>query len=92
MVSLRKRVLKAILLKNTTLAMSDYNFLSILPLKERLNNNNGVLMHTILTGKVPPSLTAKFSLNQSRHSGKLNIPIPGIDLFMSSLVYSGSVP
>ena len=31
------RTLKAILLKTTTLAISDYNFLSILPLKERLN-------------------------------------------------------
>ena len=36
LVSLHKRALKAILLKNTTLAISDYNFLSILPLKESL--------------------------------------------------------
>ena len=38
-----------------------------------------------MSGKVPPSLTAKLSLNQSRYSGKLNIPIPRIDLFKSSL-------
>ena len=44
-----------------------------------------------MSGKVAPSLTAIFSLNQSRHSEKLNIPIPRIDLFKSSLVYSGSV-
>ena len=44
-----------------------------------------------MSEKVPASLTAKFYLNQSRHSGKLNIPIPRIDLFKSSLVYSGSV-
>ena len=31
------RALKAILVKTTTLAISDYNFLSIRPLKERLN-------------------------------------------------------
>ena len=88
LVSLHKRALKAILLKNTILATSDYNVLSILPLKERLK---GVLMHKIMSEKVPSSLTAKFYLNQSRHSGKLNIPIPRIDLFKSSLVYSGSV-
>ena len=91
LVSLHKRALKAILLKTTTLAISDYNFLSILPLKERLNYNKEVLIHKIMSGTVPPSVTAKFSLNQSRHSGKLNIPIPRIDLFKSSLVYSGSV-
>ena len=90
LVSLHKRALKAILL-NTTLAISDYNFLSILPLKERLNYNKGVLIHKIMSGKVPPSLTAKLSLNQSRHSEKLNKPIPRIDLSKSSLVYSGSV-
>ena len=91
MVSLHKRALKAIHLKNTTLAISDYNFLSILPLKERLKHNKGVLIHKIMSGKVPPSLRAKFSLNQSRHFGKFNIPLPRIDLFKSSLVYSGSV-
>jgi len=88
LVSLHKTALKAILLKNTILATSDYNVLSILPLKERLK---GVLIHKIMSEKVPSSLTAKFYLNQSRHSGKLNIPIPRIDLFKSSLVYSGSV-
>ena len=31
---IHKRALKAILLKNSTLAISDYNFLFILPLKE----------------------------------------------------------
>ena len=44
-----------------------------------------------MSGKVPPSLTAKCSLKQPRHSSKLNIPIPRSDLFMSILVYSGSV-
>ena len=45
-----------------------------------------------MSGKIPPSLTADFYffifLRQSR---KLNIPIFRIDLFKSSLVYSGSV-
>ena len=90
-VSLHKRAPKAILLKTTTLAISDNNFLFSPPLKKWLNYNKGVLIHKIMSGKVPPSLMAKCSLNQSRHSGKLNIPIPRIDLFKSSLVYSGSV-
>ena len=90
LVNLHKRVLKAILLKTTTLTISDYNFLSVLSLKERLNYNKGVLIHKIMSGKVPPSLMSNFSRNQSRHSGKLNIPIL-TDLFKSSLEYSGSV-
>ena len=94
LVSLHKRPLKVILLKKyiykKTLAISGYNFLSILPLKETLNYSKGVLIHQIMSRKVPPSVTAKLSLNQSRHSGKLSIPIPRIDLFKSSLVYSGS--
>ena len=89
--NLHKRALKAILLKITTVAISDYNVLSILPLSERLNYNKEVLIHKIMSGKVPPSLTAKCSINKSRHSGKFNIPIPRTDLFKSSLVYSGSV-
>ena len=81
----------AVLLKNkkikTALAISDYNFLSVLPLKERLDYNKRVLIHKIMSEKVPPSLTAKFSLNQSGHSGKPNISIPRSDLFKFSVVY-----
>ena len=47
LVSLHKTALKTILLKTTTLAISDYNFLSLLPLKEILNK--GVLIHKIMS-------------------------------------------
>ena len=87
--SLHKRVLKTVLRKTITLTISDYNFLSILALKERLNYNKGVLIHSIMSRKVSPM--AKFSLNQSRHSKKLNIPIRRIDHFKSGLEYCGSV-
>ena len=84
------RALKAILVKTTTLAISDYNFLSIRPLKER-QQNKGVLIYNVMSG----SLTLSYgtvSLNQSRHCGKLcNTLVPMIDFFRSSLVYSGSV-
>ena len=46
-------------------AMFDWgqNTKLLTPLKERLNYNKGILMHKIMSGKVPPSLTAKPSLN-----------------------------
>ena len=87
--SLHKRVLKTVLRKTITLTISDYNFLSILALKARLNYNKGVLIHSIMSRKVSPMAT--FSLNQSRHSEKLNIPIRMIDHFKSGLEYCGSV-
>ena len=59
LISFLKRPLKAILLKTITQSISDYNFLSSLPLKERLNKE--VLMHTIMSGKVPLFLAAKCS-------------------------------
>ena len=71
LVRLHKRALKAILLQTTTLAISDYNFLSILPLKERLNYNKGVLCTKLCPEKSHPLLRLIFSLNQSRYSGKL---------------------
>ena len=89
--NLHNRAIKVIiLLKITTLAISDYNLLAILPLKERLSYNKGVLTHKVMSGKDPPSPIANFSTNQLRHSGKLNIPFPRTDLSKSSLVYSGS--
>ena len=48
-------------------------------------------MQKIMSGKAPPTLIAKFPLSESRHSSKINVPIPMIDLFKSSLVYSSSV-
>ena len=63
--SLHNRAIKVIiLLKITTLAISDYNLLSILPLKERLSYNKGVLTHKVMSGKDSPSPMAKFSINQ----------------------------
>ena len=60
LISLHKKALMAILLKTTTLVISDYNCLSIFFLKERLSYNKGVMMHKVMSGKVPPLLTAKF--------------------------------
>ena len=47
------------------------------------NYNKGGLIHKGMCERVPHSLMATFSLNQSRHSGKLNIQIPRTDIFKS---------
>jgi hypothetical protein len=48
-------------------------------------------MHKIMKGNAPPSLTNKCSANENRDISKLNIPLPRIDLYKSSLAYSGSL-
>ena len=60
-VTFYKRALKAILLKTTALATSDHNYLSILPLKQILNYNEGVLIHKIMSGIAPPAVKANIS-------------------------------
>ena len=46
-------------------------------------------MHKIMTSCVPPNLSANFPINSARNSGSVCIPIPRIDLFKTSLLYSG---
>ena len=89
LISLHKRALKLVLLKPSSLSASDYIDLDILPLKPKLMYNKGVLMHRILAGSAPPALTAKFTFNNARHFHKIMVPLPRIDLFKSSLMYSG---
>ena len=50
-------------------------------------------MHKIVSGRTPMYLSTKLLINQSlrNSSRKLNVPVPRIDLFKSSLVYSGPV-
>ena len=91
LLSLYKRALKLVLLKKSSLSESDYKQLNILPLHHRLQYNKGLLMFKIITGNTPPTLTTKFPMNHSRNRRKLCTPIPRIDLFKSSLCYSGSI-
>ena len=48
-------------------------------------------MHKIVSGRALIYLSTKLLINQNlrNSSRKLNMPIPRIDLFKSSLVYSG---
>ena len=59
--------------------------------QQKLDYNKGVLMQNIMSGKAPLTLIAKFPLSESRHTSKFNVPIRRMDLFKSSLVYSGGV-
>ena len=90
LVRVHRRAIKAVLMK-PQINLIDYKTIRILPLNERLNYNKGVLMCKILAGKSPHNITQSFSLNTSRTSVKLNTPIPRLDLYKTSLRYSGSV-
>lgn len=90
LISVQRRAVKNVLLKNK-LHSNDFASLHILPLKERLEFNKCVLIHKILQGKSSPRLSNLFARNLSRNNKKLNTPIPRIDLYKSSLKYSGSI-
>ena len=90
LVSNYKRALKATLLKSSSLEPADYAKLGVLPLKDMFLINKGIFMYKILSGSVPKTLQSKFRMN-NRYPTKLQLPIPRIDLFKSSLLYSGSL-
>ena len=85
-----KRAIKAVLLKSSSLTTSDYESLNMLPLKLAFTKNKAILMQKIVLGKVPLVLQSNFQPS-SRQQGKLQIPIPRLDLFKTSLHYSGSL-
>ena len=71
------------------LVAHDYKLLDVLPLKLKLEFNKGIIMHKILFGYAPSNLKLNFVSNQNRHSHKLVVPRPRLDLFKCSLMYSG---
>ena len=77
------------LLKSTSLTAHDYKPLGVIPLKLKLEFNKGIIMHKIVSGYVPSNLKLNFHSNQYRHSHKLVVPRPRLDLFKCSLMYSG---
>ena len=56
-------------------------------------SNKARFVHKIVSGRAPSYLSTKLLINQSSRnsSRKLNVPIPRIDLFKSSLVYSDAL-
>ena len=91
LVSLHRRALKLILLKSSPLTDADYKALCILPLKLRFELNKGTFMYKIMFESAPAYLTQLFQVNRSKGMNKISITIPRIDLFKSSLTYSGAV-
>ena len=88
--SLHRRALKLILLKQLSLEQDDYNSLSILPLHTSPKYNKGIYMKKIMVGNAPSSLRYLFPINPTRDQIKINIPTPRIDLFKTSLTFSGA--
>ena len=90
-VRIYKGAIKAVLLKSSSLTTSDYKDLDIFPLKLTFARNKLILMQKIALGKVPLALQSEFQRCIRQH-GKLQVPIPRtLDLFKSSLRYSGSI-
>ena len=82
--SLHRRALKLIVLKQSSLEQDDHNLLHILPLHTRLKYNKGIYMKKIMVGNAP------FPINLTHDQIKINIPTPRIDLFKTSLTFSGA--
>ena len=89
--SIHRRAIKHILLKSSTLSKEDYIKIDILPFYDRLHYNKCVLMYKIMMGLSPNYLYNIFSINNIRNNNKINTPSPRLDLYKSSLNYSGSL-
>ena len=90
LISVQRRAIKSVVLK-PKIQKEDFVSIGILPLLDRLKFNKGVFMRKILVGKSSARLSKLFTVNASRGSVKLHTPIPRLDLYKSSLVYSGSL-
>ena len=86
---IHKRSLKVVLSKSASLAYADYLSLNVLPISLKLQYNKAVLMYKIMNDYAPCYLTSRFPKNQSRYTDKILIKKPRLDLFKTSLAYSG---
>ena len=69
--------------------MEDYKSINVLPFHLQLKFNKATLMFKVIAGDAPPSLTAKVVINEARHIHKIMVPLPRVDIFKSSFIYSG---
>ena len=88
LVSLHSRALK---LKSTSLTDEDFKTLCILPVKLRFELNKRTFMHKSMFESAQLYLRQLSQVNRSKGLNKITITIPRIDLFKSSLTYSGAV-
>ena len=69
-----------------------FEMLKILPLNKQLTFNKAIIAHKIYHNKAPPYLSPLFKKATDRYgSVRLTLPSVRIDIFKSSLAYSGSV-
>ena len=89
--SIHRRAIK-LLLPNPNISTDDkFKQLGILPLDKQLFFNKAVITHKIYNDQAPPYLSPLLKKAPQRYgSTKLILPLPRIDLYKSSLSYSGS--
>ena len=72
------------------LDLNRYSVVLVFPdVAKNLKYNKGILMKKIMVGNAPPSLSRLFLINPTWDQIKINIPTPCIDLFKTSLTFSG---
>ena len=92
--SVYRRAAKHILPDPTLTTDQKMHELKLLPLRNHLLFNKGVMMYKIWNENVPKYLSSMFSKTQPKYSNSrqnFDLPLPRIDLFKTSLCFSGSI-
>ena len=90
--ALHRRAVKQINCCQTTTTDKKLKQMNILPLKKQLDLNKTILIHKIYNHKTPTYLTNIITKASNRYnSKKLIVPQPKLDLFKTSLSFSGSI-
>ena len=90
--ALRRRAVKQINSCQITATDKKLKKLNILPLKKQLDLNKIILIHKIYNNRTPTYLNEIITKASSRYnSKKLIVPHPKLDLFKTSLSFSGSI-
>ena len=90
--ALHRRAVKQINSCQTTATDEKLRSLNILPLRKQLDLNKTTLIHKIYNNETPAYLTDIITKAPSRYnSKKLIVPQPKLDLYKTSLSFSGSV-
>ena len=74
MFRLHKWALKFVLIKSSSLTITDYSQLKTLNLKNRLKYNKLVCMHSVVYGSAPRNIISQFTINKYRHNHMLSFP------------------
>ena len=90
--AVRRRAVKLLNTDQNISTDDKFEMLKILPLNKQLTFNKAIIAHKIYHNKAPPYLSPLFKKATDRYgSVRLTLPSVRIDIFKSSLAYSGSV-